>query len=570
MNEQSSKKITFSKSTLFSLKAELLRKQEEVLKKKDLPQHKLENFTPAKATDKNKHENSELAPKQLKDKLKAVDIDELEALRKSKSALEKKAELYKHLSDGAGQSELTDRFLVDFKEKKEKGESKLVSDQRNIVPNVVPITNNEDSGEWVVFTDCLGRSRKCLQSDLELYRQRDKELMRLLPGYEDEEKGESEQSSSSKEQPFLVQKTKDYLQSLRQKWEEKEKELLAKDKDIHYQDVLFDEARMHGVGYYSFSTDEAERKKQMEDLLKEREKTLKAQKHAEEIRKKRDELVAARVAAAKARQRMRAGLPPEDPEEKKNEFTKCLLEFLNEKKNEADTKAKEEEKRLKEEREKERQKEREAYIREWDVGKEGVEGKVKKFRELTQEEYVEQQRSKRINEFAPLEALDSRKSNLTFDQRGHKIVAETSFEKTVNKTWDDVRKSIANQGREVTPPPPTIGEINEQKGLFFTSKKHDKSIKYKNFVKADEPTPIQNELSDEDEDIRRPSKRKNENNAEIPPPPTYEYYGPVPKTSKSKTPFNSDIREAFAQGTKSLESKSNGIHLSSHYDFTFD
>lgn len=39
---------------------------------------------------------------------------------------------------------------------------------------------------------------------------------------------------------MLVQKTNDYLQSLRQKWEEKERELLAKDKDIHYQDLLFD------------------------------------------------------------------------------------------------------------------------------------------------------------------------------------------------------------------------------------------------------------------------------------------------------------------------------------------
>lgn len=71
---------------------------------------------------------------------------------------------------------------------------------------------------------------------------------------------------------------------------------------------------MHGVGYYSFSTDEAERRKQMEELVKRREETLLAQKEAEQIRKKRDELMAARVAAARARQRARAGLPPEDPE----------------------------------------------------------------------------------------------------------------------------------------------------------------------------------------------------------------------------------------------------------------
>lgn len=78
------------------------------------------------------------------------------------------------------------------------------------------------------------------------------------------------------------------------------------------------EARMHGVAYYSFSTEETERRKQMEELKKEREETLKAQKESEENRKKRDELIAARVAAARARQRMRAGLPPEDPEGKRS------------------------------------------------------------------------------------------------------------------------------------------------------------------------------------------------------------------------------------------------------------
>lgn len=79
---------------------------------------------------------------------------------------------------------------------------------------------------------------------------------------------------------------------------------------------FFSEARIHGVGYYAFSTDESERKKQMEELTKQREETLKAQQEADQIRKKRDEMMAARVAAARARQRARAGLPPEEPKGK--------------------------------------------------------------------------------------------------------------------------------------------------------------------------------------------------------------------------------------------------------------
>lgn len=54
----------------------------------------------------------------------------------------------------------------------------------------------------------------------------------------------------------------------------------------------------------------------MEELTKQREETLKAQQEADQIRKKRDEMMAARVAAASARQRARAGLPPEEPKGK--------------------------------------------------------------------------------------------------------------------------------------------------------------------------------------------------------------------------------------------------------------
>ncbi|XP_045522418.1 coiled-coil domain-containing protein 174 [Pieris brassicae] len=561
MNEHSKKTLTFNKSTLFSLKAELLKKQEEVLEKKNLPKHRLENYKPVKVLDKNKHESNNTQT--LKSKLKAIDTDELEAQRKSKCALEKKAELYEHLANNAGHSELAGRFLVDFKEKKQQGIT--MPDVELTEVQLVEKEEKED-GDWIEFTDCLGRTRKCLKSDLDFYKKRDKELMKRMPGFEEDE---SDMTEKKAEHPFLVQKTKDYLQSLRQKWEEKEKELLAKDQDIHYQDILFDEARMHGVGYYAFSTDETERKKQIEQLMKEREETIKAQKQAEELRKKRDELVAARVAAAKARQRMRLGLPPEDPEDKQNEFRKCLIEFLNEKKTEADNKANEEEKRLKEEREKERQKERAAYIREWDLGKEGVDDKVTKFRVMTQEEYVEKQRAKRINEFAPLEASTSRKSKFSFDTQGSKVNTQINMKEsdsTKKKTWADVRQEV----RPLTPPP--LHEINDlnQKGLYFSSKKSENSVKYKNFVKSGDPIPIQNELSDEEDNVRRHDKRHNEYHSEIAPPPTYDYYGPEPKISKHQKPFESDIRESFAQGTKSLETKSTGIHLPKHYDFTFD
>ncbi|CAH2095283.1 unnamed protein product [Euphydryas editha] len=569
MNEQSSKKILFNKSTLFSLKAELLKKQEEIQEKKHLPQHNLENFKPAQQTVKKSNRTDDEQKKSLKDNLKAVDAEEFEACRKSKLMLEKKAELYKHLSDEAGNSQLASNFLVDFKGKKQETPAKPVPEPEEFEEGVSFV---DDDNEWTEFTDFLGRTRKCLKTDLEHYKKRDEELMKSMTNAtKDKDSNIDTETPKLPEKPFLVQKTNDYLQSLREKWEEQERKLLSKEKDIHYQDILFDEARIHGVGYYAFSTDEEERRKQMEELVKRRQETLMAQEKAEEIRKKRDELIAARVAAARARQRARAGLPPEDPEEKKKDFTTCLLEFLNKQKSEADKKAKEEEDKKKEEREKERQKYRETYIREWDVGKEGVGDKVKKFREMTQEEYVEQQRAKRNDEFAPPQTTSHDRSKYSFDIRGNKLATDTN-KNDKNKSWSDVRPVIA-------PPPPIIGDVSEvsktQKGLYFSTKNTKPVVKYKNFVRAEEPSPINNELSEEEEDSvvekNKPEKRKqNSNYVEIEPPPTYDYYGPNTKYSRIEKPFTSDLREAMAQGSKRLEPKESNIQLPKHYDFTFE
>ena len=240
---------------------------------------------------------------------------------------------------------------------------------------------------------------------------------------------------------------------------------------------------------------------------------------------------------------------------------------MTQQKNEADAKANEKEKKLKEEQEKERQKLREAYVREWDIGKEGVEGNTKKFREMSQEEYVEQQRDKRIEEFAPPHTSTSGNSSV-FDNKGNKFGSNDA----PAKTWADVRPTAK------TPPPPEIGDLSDfkqNKGLYFTSAKNkdDKCFKYRNFVKAQEPTPIVNELDDSDsgaDNIRTETGSYDLDSVEVPPPPTFEYYGPTIKKTRFEKPFESDIRESYSQGAKSLEPKSSGRKLPKHYDFTFD
>jgi hypothetical protein len=84
---------------------------------------------------------------------------------------------------------------------------------------------------------------------------------------------------------------------------EKQEELNKERTSLHYQDILFDEARSHGVGFYEFSTDHAEREKQQEALEKIRKETIEKQQQRENLKKTRDEVIAHRVKAAKARVR---------------------------------------------------------------------------------------------------------------------------------------------------------------------------------------------------------------------------------------------------------------------------
>lgn len=75
---------------------------------------------------------------------------------------------------------------------------------------------------------------------------------------------------------------------------------------------------------------------------------------------------------------------------------------------------------------------------------------------MSQEEYVEQQRAKRIKEFAPPQIATSCKSD-TFDVKGSKIKA--TERPATSKSWADVRP------KPRTPPPPNISNYQEQKGL---------------------------------------------------------------------------------------------------------
>lgn len=72
---------------------------------------------------------------------------------------------------------------------------------------------------------------------------------------------------------------------------------------------FFLEVREHGVGYYSFSTDEKERRRQQAELKNLREQTKSTQMAVQKIKEKRAIQMAARLKAVKRRKKEKLGLP---------------------------------------------------------------------------------------------------------------------------------------------------------------------------------------------------------------------------------------------------------------------
>ncbi|XP_014259507.1 coiled-coil domain-containing protein 174 [Cimex lectularius] len=410
---KSGKLIDISKSSLISLKAELARKQEEAKKIKGDESY-------VKLTPKPKplpKVNPGVEERNIKDQ--ELTSEEVDLLKKSKEVLEIKASLYEKLQSGALISEDgKERYLVDFGRKSPPPQpsrsidkidptlnadySKFASDPEKNRENTYNADENKRDSmpvgpsykfvdeDWVEYTDCLGRTRKCHKSDLESMQDRDRVLAKTLhkeqaanilsnPNITEEELAEKEMISHDM-----------HLELLRKKWEEKERELLEKDK-VHYEDILFDEARSHGVGYWKFSTDPEKREAEQEMLRKVRSETEKRQKEAKALRDRREHQRQARLIAARQRQRARLGLPP--------------IEFTEQPQEEIEEEPVEE---IKESLEIKLQKA--AHVRPWDVGKDGVQNPP-----MSQAEWVAKKRSERPKEFAPVYVEDTESRHKKFD-----------------------------------------------------------------------------------------------------------------------------------------------------------
>ncbi|KAK9503223.1 hypothetical protein O3M35_011841 [Rhynocoris fuscipes] len=239
---------------MISLKAELTRKQEEVKKVKEHESYiKLPpKPKPIVKTNPGVEERNENDIR--------LSEEEVDLLKKSKEVLEIKAAIYDKCQKGElvpndGKS----HYLVDFGRKSPEPstsqqfvEEKTSDDLKD--DEVAESDGDEDQNdeidldpdEWIEYTDCLGRTRKCHRSDLDKMKDRDKSLAAQLnmqkenqPAAEESISNEDKVAASGEQLQERELLSKDmHLEELRKKWEEQEIKLANKS-EIHYEDVLF-------------------------------------------------------------------------------------------------------------------------------------------------------------------------------------------------------------------------------------------------------------------------------------------------------------------------------------------
>nr|XP_024217668.1 coiled-coil domain-containing protein 174 isoform X2 [Halyomorpha halys] len=240
---KSGKTIDISKSSLISLKAELSRKQEEVKNIKTTnsyiklpPKPKVPVKKNIGVEDRNKRDTE-------------LDSEEIDLLKKSKEVLAVKSKLYDEIQKGniVPSDEKQQVYLVDFKNKETtdfpssssdlKSNPVIVLDENDTDADDYPVdTEDIDDNEWVEYTDCLGRTRKCHRSDLPAMKEIDRKMGQEV---KDRNPDVIKEEVTRDRPPELVSSDME-REMFRKKWEEQERELQKKT-DIHYEDVLFDE-----------------------------------------------------------------------------------------------------------------------------------------------------------------------------------------------------------------------------------------------------------------------------------------------------------------------------------------
>ncbi|XP_045592208.2 coiled-coil domain-containing protein 174 isoform X1 [Procambarus clarkii] len=461
-------------SGLIGLRAELHKKREEAsrfgARQRGLPSRDGDKPTIKSKTLKSSNPGVNARAARDEEQLEEEKITE----EKARSILEKKAAMYERLHGGMEALEddaLNQRYLIDFQKKivndvlERKKISSLEEKRREKQgkkesASTADYTTPVEEDKWVEYTDAFGRTRECMKKDLPEMLEQDKKLAKDI------------NKDDTLEEPDLG--SEDVRREIqRQKWEQMEERNALK-KDLHYQDVLFDEARVHGAGFMKFSSDEKRRKEQM-DLLKEfQNETQQGEAAKLAAASKQQKLLSTRLEKVRQRKRLKMGLPIKEdklktppvsddeatgppPVLKTSEDTPDVVHI-----DQTESKKK-------------------PSVREWDFGKEGVTAV------LSQEEWVDRQRTERNNEFAPPSFYDSHKKRQSSQQERSRALP--SFN-THNEYASKFHCHSQSQSQ------------NDYGSQLLDSDQMDTSVDNSNRY------------------------HKTERKSEFAPPSTYEYYGP--------------------------------------------
>lgn len=162
---------------MLSLKAELLRKQQEVNKAKTRQQ--TNEFVPKsfpKSTASVRDTDESNQPKTIPHD---VDLEDNEQLAQSRRVLEAKAKFYDKMTVSGGVVNSDESCLVMFNKKKQDDKPLFnrSSSEDDDDSETEPYDSTKDSNDdWVEYVDCLGRTRQCLKKDLKFFMKKDTSL----------------------------------------------------------------------------------------------------------------------------------------------------------------------------------------------------------------------------------------------------------------------------------------------------------------------------------------------------------------------------------------------------------
>jgi len=445
-------------TSLADLKAEMVRKKVEALQNRQKG-----NYRPEKKGGDGKKaniwskENTGILARMHKDMEK--EKEEEMTWQRSKSIMERKSKIYASLKEGKGRSEIASNFLVEFGKK---SDSDSDSDDGRKKDYDYPADGEDD--EWVEYTDSLGRTRTCMRKDLKKLQQKDrkKEPRERKESSSSEDSDRNDDRDKSNDEPDMLSEDM-RREMIRQKWEKEEMENLTKD-SLHYTDVRFDEARNHGAAFYAFSKDEQTRLKEQVTLKKLHEETDNARLEKERKAEKRKREMADRIWKIKQKRREKLGLPPLEDEppkvdtngdedtEQGVDFTKSVVDGLKMfRKNQE-----EEEKRKNEIKRREN-------LRDWDLGKDGLDEMKKEWKVLTQQEWLSKQRLERNQDFAPPTAFNEAKNILKKKDEEYKKNADMKRQKSKVhnfKTFSDNKPSTSKNAMQ------NLDSFNYSDGTF--------------------------------------------------------------------------------------------------------